>query len=285
MKYIGIVGSGVEAAAIARLCAQAQFDVVLYDVNDTLLRRALERMKGEFREELKRGSITQAQVTGSLDRIHPRTHIDGLSHCDLILEMVTEDLRVKRDMLMHLEATARSTTILISTSTRFSISSIASAAKKPDRVLGVHFLFPMNSSKVVELVPTTDTIEETIQRTSEFLLKLRKQPILVKDSPGSIVGRLTRIYYGEAIRILHENVAGVNTIDSIMKSIGGFPQGPFAKLDEIGLDVDLQQTQALFEQTSGDERYRPHPLQKQMVESGKLGKKTERGFYPYPTRV
>lgn len=280
-KHLGVVGAGTMGSGIAQVAALAQFEVVLYDVNDTILRQALERIKTDLKKGVEKGKLTQEQTTAAFSRIHPRTHLTDLSHSDIVIEAVIEDLRIKKDLYRHLEADTKPNTILASNTSSLSITAIASALQRPERVIGMHFFNPAHIMKLVEVIRGEQTSQEIVQRTIELAKELGKTPVVAKDTPGFIVNRVARPFYGEALRILGENVASVEEIDRIVKLAGGFAMGPFELMDLIGLDINLSVTQSVYDQYFGEPRYRPHPIQKRMVESGMLGKKTGRGFYNY----
>jgi len=284
-KHVGIIGAGTMGSGIAQAVALSRIDVSLYDVNDTLLRQGVERIRGDMRRGIQKGKLTQEQMTEAVERIRLRSSLSDFGTCDLIIEAVIEDLRVKKDLFRHLEQSCKPTTILASNTSSLSISAIATGSSKRDRVIGLHFFNPANIMKLVEVVRGQQTSDVVLNSALDFVKHLGKTPVVVKDIPGFIVNRVARPFYGEALRILGENIATVEQIDSICKSIGGFPLGPFELMDLVGVDVNLMVTQSMYEQYGGEPRYRPHPIQKRMVDSGLLGKKTQHGFYAYEDKI
>jgi 3-hydroxybutyryl-CoA dehydrogenase len=281
IKHVGVVGAGTMGAGIAQVAALSKVDVALYDINGTLLRQALERITADFKRGIEKGKLTQEQTTEAFSRIHPRTRLSDLGYAEVILEAAIEDLRTKRDLFRHLEANTKPSTLLASNTSSLSITAIASATQLPDRVVGMHFFNPAPIMKLVEVVQGQKTSQEAVQRAMDLARHFGKTPVVVKDTPGFIVNRVARPFYGEALRLLGENVASVEEIDRIVKVEGGFAMGPFELMDLIGLDVNLSVTQSMYDQFFGEPRYRPHPIQKKMVESGMLGKKSGQGFYTY----
>jgi len=281
VKHLGIVGAGTMGAGIAQLAALAGIDVALYDINDTVLRQALERLKRSLNKAVEKGEVSAAQSTEAFTRIHPRTRLADLSHSEIVIEAVIEDVRIKKDLFKHLEAGTKPTAILATNTSSLSVTAIASATQRQEKIVGLHFLFPVESVKIVEVVRSERTTQETLDRCHSFLSQLGRTPITVADSPGYVINRIVHPFHSEALQILGEHIADAEQIDRIMKAEGGFTLGPFESLDAIGLDVSLNATKMLFEASSGDSRFRPHPIEKRMVDSGKLGKKSGQGFYSY----
>ena len=280
-KHLGIVGTGTMGTGIAQLAVLSKINVQLYDVNETLLRRSTVRINANLRQMVNLGKLSPEELQAAMERIRTRTSLPDLGNCDFIIESVIEDIRVKKDIFKHLDASTKSTTILASTTSSLSITSIGANTRNPERIIGVHFFNPIETSALVEVVKGYKTNNETTEQVIAFINLLSKTPIVVKDTPGFIANRVSQPLFGEALRLLGENIANAEQIDRIVKIIGGFPAGPFELMDQIGVDVTLSEAQSLYEQSYGEPRLRPHPILKQMVESGWLGKKTSRGFFSY----
>jgi 3-hydroxybutyryl-CoA dehydrogenase len=281
LKHLGIVGAGTMGSGIAQLAALSKIDVQLYDINETILRRSIERIKADLRKMINLGKLPLEEFNGTLDRIRTRTSLPDLGHCDCIIESVIEDIRVKKDLFKHLDANTKSTAVLASTTSSLSITSIAALTRNPERVIGLHFFHPVNTAAIVEVVKGYKTNTETLDRAIEWAKLLGKDSIIIKDTPGFIVSRISLPIFSEALRLLGENVAYAEQIDNIVKKVGGFSTGPFETMDQMGIDSVLAEIESLYHQSHGEPRLRPHPILKQMVESGLLGKKSVKGFFDY----
>lgn len=278
---IGIIGSGTMGSGIAEVAALAKFDVALNDVSQAALTTAIERIKLNLNRAVEKDRITAVEATEALHRIHASDDFGQLSSSDFIIEAALEDLNVKREIFEKLNTMLASEAILATNTSSLSITSIASFAKKPENVVGMHFFNPPPQMKLVEVVRGTYTADETVSATVELARAMKKEPVVCKDTPGFIVNRVARPFYGEALRLLGEGVADVETIDRIVKQEGGFKMGPFELMDLIGIDVNYAVTKSVYEQFFQEPRFRPHPIQRQMVEAGMLGRKTKKGFYSY----
>ena len=278
---IGIVGAGTMGAGIAHIAALKKFTVSLYDINEEVIRHSVEKINFEMKRSVDKNKISDDDMKQALTRIKKRTNINDLDTCDIIIEAVLEDIKVKRDLFKKLDQIAHHTAILATNTSSLSVTSIASATKKPERVVGMHFFNPVHLMKLVEIVKGARTSDETIKSATAIAEQLGKKTVQAKDTPGFIVNRVARPFYGEALRILGENVTNVETIDRIVKKSGGFKMGPFELMDLIGNDVNFSVTESVYEQLYHDSRFQPSQIQKQLVEAGMFGKKTKQGFYNY----
>ncbi len=278
---IGIVGAGTMGAGIAHIAALNKCTVSLYDINEEVIRRSVERINFEMKRSVDKNKISDDDMKQALTRIKKRTNINDLDTCDIIIEAVLEDIRVKKDLFKKLDQIAHHTAILATNTSSLSVTSIAAATKKPERVVGMHFFNPVHLMKLVEIVKGAKTSSETITQTIAIAEKLGKKTIVTKDTPGFVVNRVARPFYSEALKILSENVTTVEEIDRIVKKSGGFKMGPFELMDMIGNDVNFSVTESMFQQFFNDPRFQPSHIQKQLVEAGMFGKKTKQGFYNY----
>ena len=278
---IGIIGAGTMGAGIAHVAALQKCSVALYDINEEVIRRGIERINFEMKKSVDKSKITEEDMKQAMLRIKKRTNINDLDTCDIIIEAVLEDIRVKKDLFKKLDQIAHHTTILATNTSSLSVTAIASAAKRPERVIGMHFFNPVHLMKLVEIVRGARTSDAAVQRAMEVVTLIGKKPVYVKDTPGFIVNRVARPFYTEALKILGDGVATIETIDAIVKGNGGFKMGPFELMDLIGNDVNFAVTESLYAQMFNDPRYRPSIIQKQLVEAGMFGKKSHKGFYSY----
>lgn len=278
---VGVIGSGTMGGGIAQLAARAGLDVILHDSVPAAVHRAVERITADFRASAGKGKISATEATQGLARIHPCKAFNELGAADIVIEAAIEDLAVKREIFRALDSIVGPRTILATNTSSLSITAIASLTKTPETVVGMHFFNPPTVMALVEVVRGDRTSDETTSAVRELALRLKKTPVVCRDTPGFIVNRVARPFYGEALRLLGEGVGTVEQIDAILTRAGGFRMGPFALMDLIGIDVNYAVTQSVYEQFFHEPRFRPHPIQRRMVEAGLLGRKTGKGFYTY----
>lgn len=280
IETIAVIGSGTMGRGIAQSAALAGHWVWLYDLTPALLDGAVDAIHRSIDEGVWRGKTFPKSAEEAKGRLTTTTDLAEAAQVDLVIEAVVEDITVKRDVFGRLDAAAPPPTILASNTSSLSISAIAAATGRPDRVLGLHYFNPAHLMRLVEVIRGDLTGDETMAAGRDFVERLGKTPVLCVDSPAFIVNRVARPFYGEAFRLLGERAAAPESIDRLITSLG-FRMGPFALLDLIGLDVNLAVTQSVYDAYFQDPRYRPHPIQQRMVESDRLGRKSGRGFYEY----
>ena len=280
INRIGVVGAGTMGNGIAHVCALSGFDVVLIDIRQEILDRATEKMKKNMGRQVKKEKISQADMDAALKRITNATALEALKDADLVVEAVVEDLKTKKEIFQKLDAICKKDCILSSNTSSISIGDIAQATKRPEKVMGMHFMNPVPIMVLVELVKGKSTSEETINAAREIAEKLGKTPVLVNDSPGFVANRILMPMINEAVWCLNEGVAKAEDVDAVMKLGMNHPMGPLALADLIGLDVCKSILDVMYEGFS-DKKYAPCPLLSKKVEEGNLGRKTGKGFYEY----
>lgn len=282
---IGILGSGAMGSGIAQIAATAGYETIIYDSNAASLEKAQKSLQGILNKLAEKGKITIAEAEAILGRIYFAQGISAFADCSIVIEAIIEDLGIKQSVFSELEGIVAADAILATNTSSLSVASIASIGKFPSRFIGIHFFNPVPLMALVEIIPAVQTAPETTQKAIEFVKKLGKKGVLTKDTPGFIVNRVARPYYGEAIRIMEEGIADCATIDWAMTTMGGFKMGPFTLMDFIGMDVNYRVTESVWTQFFFEPRFKPSLSQKRLFEAGFYGKKTGRGFYNYAEGV
>lgn len=281
MKHIAVIGSGSMGNGIAHVFAQTGHSVLLIDVSETALQKALATIEKNLGRQLEKGAITEEQKNIALQNIKTTTEYGAeLANCDLVVEAATENPEIKFSIFRKLDEICKPEAILASNTSSISITKIAAQTKRPSQVIGMHFMNPVPVMKLVEVIRGYATTDDVCSRIMEKSKELGKIPVEVNDYPGFVANKILMPMINEAIITLHEGVAGVEEIDTVMKLGMAHPMGPLQLADFIGLDVCLAILKVLQE-GFGNSKYAPCPLLVNMVTAGKLGAKTGEGFYTY----
>ncbi|MFU8812846.1 MAG: 3-hydroxyacyl-CoA dehydrogenase NAD-binding domain-containing protein [Balneolaceae bacterium] len=278
---IGVIGAGTMGSGIAQIASTFGATVYVYDAFPEQLKKSEQGLRSILNRQVEKERMTQKEVDGILSRIHFRDHLNDFSSCTIVFEAIIEDLQAKQDQFARLEAIVDKSCILATNTSSLSIASISSSLSHPGRFLGIHFFNPAPLMKLVEIIPGIATGQDVVSQARELINNWEKVTVLASDTPGFIVNRVARPFYGEALRIYEEGIADPATIDWAMKELGGFRMGPFELMDLIGHDVNYKVTETVFKEFFYDPRFKPSFAQKRLVESGRLGRKTGRGFYEY----
>ncbi len=280
MKKIGVLGTGTMGAGIIQVLAQNGYEVVLRARRETSVEKGIATVNKNLDKMVAKEKITAAEKEEIMGRIHGSTDIAIVKDADLIIEAATEEMESKKALFAELDGLCKPDTIIATNTSSLSITEIASATGRPDKIIGMHFFNPVPAMKLVEIIKGLTTSDETRDVILDLTKKIGKTPVEVQEAPGFVVNRILIPMVNEGIGILADGVAKVEDIDAAMKLGANHPMGPLELGDLIGLDVCLAIMNTLYVEF-GDTKYRPHPLLKKMVRAGKLGRKTGEGFYNY----
>lgn len=281
IKKVGIIGAGTMGSGIAQVAAMAGFKVVLFDAHSTVIVKSEANLERVLNRLIEKGRMDEARKEEIQENIHYANSMHDMEDVDLVIEAIVENLEVKHKVFKDIETMVRPDCILASNTSSLSIAAIAGCLKHPERCVGIHFFNPAPLMKLVEVVPAVQTSQEVLATSMSTISQWGKTVVQVKDTPGFIVNRVARPFYGEALRIYEEGMANVATIDHAMKAMGGFRMGPFELMDFIGNDVNYTVTETVFKAFYYDPRYKPSFTQKRLSEAGWLGRKSGKGFYTY----
>lgn len=280
IQNVGVVGCGLMGGGIAQTCAQSGYETVVREVNQSLLDKGTARIYAAWDMLVSKGKITQGQADEYRSRLHGTLTMENFADCDLVIEAVIENMEEKLRLFPALDHIVKPGALLLTNTSSLNVTQMGAVTKRPDKVCGLHFFNPAPVMKLVEIVRTISTSDETIEEVRNFALSLGKTPVLAKDTAGFIVNFLLIPYLIAAIRMLENGMASRDDIDTAMKLGCGYPMGPFTLLDYVGLDTTLWAAEAIYDEYK-DPLYAPPPLLRRMVQSGMYGKKSGRGFYTY----
>jgi len=280
IRKVGVVGCGLMGGGIAQTFAQSGYETIVSEINQELLDKGLKRIYGAWDTMAQKGKITQGQVDEYRARLHGTLNREEYAGCDLVIEAVVEKMEEKIKLFTALDRILGPDALILSNTSSLNITQMGAVTRRPDKVAGMHFFNPAPVMKLVEVVQTISTSQETIETVKEFARSLGKSPVVAKDQAGFIVNFLLIPYLVAAIRMLENGQATRDDIDTGMKLGCGYPMGPFTLLDYVGLDTTLWAAEAIYDEFK-DPFYAPPPLLRRMVQSGMLGKKSGKGFYTY----
>jgi 3-hydroxybutyryl-CoA dehydrogenase len=280
VEKVGVLGCGLMGAGIAEVCARAGLDTVVREVEDSLLEKGIERIHRSLDKAVDKGKLEESEREAALGKLSGTTEIEPLADCDLIIEAIVENLDEKCRVFRQLDALVEDSAIFASNTSSLTITEIAMAAGRGDRFLGLHFFNPVPVMRLVEVVRTLMTSDESMETARDFVRAIGKEPVTCQDNSGFIVNRLLVPYLLDAIRALEEGVGSTEDIDKAMQLGCGYPMGPLTLLDFVGLDTTYYIANIMFEEYR-EKRFAPPPLLKKMVLAGRLGRKSGHGFYDY----
>ena len=281
MKNIGIIGAGTMGVGIAQVAATAGCKVVLFDANAPQIDKALTGLEKTLQKLAEKGKISQEKAAEIRNNILKGEALQDLKDSDLVIEAIIENKDIKTKVFTELETYVSENCIIGSNTSSISITSLGAELKKPERFIGIHFFNPAPLMPLVEVIPSLLTEKTLAEKIYTLMKDWRKTPVIAKDIPGFIVNRIARPYYGEALRIVEENIATPEQVDEAMKTLGNFKMGPFELMDLIGVDVNFAVTTTVYKDYFYDPKYKPSLLQQRMSEAKLHGRKTGKGFYDY----
>jgi 3-hydroxybutyryl-CoA dehydrogenase len=280
-SVIGVIGAGAMGSGIAQVAATAGHDVILFDTSSAQLEKSKSDLAATLQKLTEKGKLTAEAAQDIQSRIQYASQLEAFAPCALIIEAIVERLDVKQEVFTKLESIVAENCVLASNTSSLSITLIASACIKPERVLGIHFFNPAPLMPLVEIIPGVATDTALLNAAKAVIDSWGKTTVLAKDTPGFIVNRVARSYYGESIRIYEEGIADFATIDHALKTEGGFRMGPFELMDFIGNDINYKVTETVWEQFFYEPRFKPSFTQKRLFEAKRFGRKSGRGYYDY----
>lgn len=281
VQKVGVAGAGSMGTGIAQVAAIAGCEVFLFDTNKEAIDKSIKGINDLCEKLFAKGKLSREQVDDIKSRVNPAYEVETLKGCDLFIEAIIENLEIKSSLLKNVEPFLADDAIIATNTSSLSVTAIAAACKIQERVIGLHFFNPATLMPLVEVIPAIQSNEKLVGDCVNLMTQWGKVPVVAKDTPGFIVNRVARPFYGESLRILEEGIADVATIDWALKTMGGFKMGPFELMDLIGNDINYTVTETVWTQMYFDARYRPSLIQKKMKEAGRLGRKSGRGYYEY----